>query len=124
MDSVGTLGEMIDPVRMGKCTQCNVSGFDTLATQGTYPSQHFSSFFPSRHYTLKRRSEGRVGLDDEWFRLGEVLSKQNRPYHSLHDPGYQQCPAVPVLKFGLRYGCVVVYGRKLEKFNGFSRYLR
>ena len=79
MDSVGTLGEMIDPVRMGKCTQYNVSGFDRLATQGTYSSQHFSPCFHSRHYSLKRRTEGRVGLDDEWFRLGEVLSKQNRP---------------------------------------------
>ena len=80
---------MIDPVRMGKCTQCNVSGFDTLPTQGTYPSQRFSPFCPSWHYTPKRRTEGRVRLDDERFRLGKVLSKQNGPYHTLYEPGYQ-----------------------------------
>ena len=75
---------MIDPLRMEKCTQFKVSGFDTLATctQGTYPSHHFSSFFPSRHYTHKRCTEGKVGLDYEWFRLGRVVveTKQTTSY--------------------------------------------
>ena len=59
MDSVGTQVEMIDPARMRKCTQCTLSGFDTLPREPTLPITSLLSFLPT---TSLQRGVAKIGL--------------------------------------------------------------
>ena len=88
---------MIDPVRMGKCTPCTVSGFDTLTREPTLPITSPLTSLPTTTFPRGVPKVGSgwtiCGLD--WVGRCFVETKHTISYSTRPRIPTVPCPALP-----------------------------
>ena len=101
---------MIDPVRMGKCTPCTVSGFDALPREPTLPITSPLTSLPTTTFPRGVPKVGSgwtiCGLD--WVGCYFVETKHTISYSTRPRIPTVPCPALPYHTAHLPFNAVVL----------------